>query len=160
MKYKIPKSFIKKVQSMTAKEIIETMIEGLKNPVTKIDMESYGYKKNNICYGCAATNTIARILKLDSINNVFPDQDSTPNLPGGFHSIINDYEVLMFVQDFEQAINHLRLGNVNAYNIYATHAKFAKIKYDSFLSLLKLPILDSENYLDEFSSYQKLADLQ
>ena len=57
-------NFKEKVQAMSAKEIIMAMVEGLRNPVTKIHMGTYGKVEGDVCYGCAATNAICKIGKI------------------------------------------------------------------------------------------------
>ena len=58
-----------KIRLLSAKEIILVMIEGLRNPVVKVDMETYGQIKHfesgkNVCYGCAATNALCKIFDI------------------------------------------------------------------------------------------------
>jgi len=77
-------NIIEKIKSLTPKEVIMAMVEGLQNPKTKIKMSTYGYKDgNNICYGCAATNcllTLDPTLELgtntNGFNYLFPVEES------------------------------------------------------------------------------------
>ena len=41
-------TFKQKVQSMTAKEIIMAMVEGLKNPVVKVDTGTFGEERDGV----------------------------------------------------------------------------------------------------------------
>jgi len=66
---KTTKTFRQQVLSMTAGEIIMSMVKGLEKPVTKIDMDTYGQTRDGVCYGCAATNTVCKIAKVKFTQN-------------------------------------------------------------------------------------------
>lgn len=55
------KTFKETVLAMKHWQIVDAMLEGLKDPVVKVDMNSYGHIQNGICYGCAATNAVCKI---------------------------------------------------------------------------------------------------
>lgn len=159
-------TFKEKVQSMTAKEIILAMVDGLRNPVTdKIDMSTFGDSIDGICFGCAATNTICKIGKYskeDLLKSVTTEESwrseryiiSRLGLTGCKEDYypINNY----FIHDFESAINVLRSGYVDTYNDYAIVNEFAEIKIPHF----PLPFLTHEYTEDELQQYEKLANLQ
>jgi len=64
-------SLTEKIKSMTAKEHIMNMVEGLRNPMTVINMDTFGEKREDgVCFGCAATNSICRLI--GSIDPLFP----------------------------------------------------------------------------------------
>lgn len=140
-------TFKEKVQSMSAKEIIETMVEALKNPITKISMVTYGYVENNICYGCAATNTICKIENID--------YDSLLLVGGNYSSIITTNRI--FLDGFESAIDNLRRGSINDYNEYAEEFNFAVIKV---IPQFELPELTSYYTTDQLNTYLEFAKLQ
>lgn len=136
-----------KIKSMTAKEIILAMIDSLKNPLTKIDMDSFGHVDNGICYGCAATNTICKIGDLNP--NIELNAD---NLWGAKYARDS-----RFIEGFERAIDYLRLGSIKMYNNTASSYGFALIKSDN-----SLPEIDNLNYQDSkvLEHYLELANNQ
>lgn len=145
--------FKEKVQSMSAKEIIMAMVEGLENPYTTVDMGTFGEKSHRLipnwvkpfCYGCAATNAICVIRGTT--------HEFSENSKDRWLSIDEDID---FVQNFEFAIDHLRKGEVDYYNRKAELHGFAKIKsFDMYL-----PFLSTEDYKLGLRDYRKLAESQ
>jgi hypothetical protein len=143
-------NFKETVQAMSAKEIIMAMVDGLKDPVTKIDMYTYGEVKNGICYGCAATNVICKIGEIseEEFLEVEPD---TSMLAFGRSS-----EDRGFLDRFEEAINSLRKGNIDSYNLRAKGIGIATIKY----GIQELPRLENDYTGWELMKYVELANLQ
>lgn len=135
----------RKIKSMTAKEIIMAMVDGLMNPVTIIDMDTFGSYDNGICYGCAATNAICRIGMLD------PDIE-LPSMTGPKY---RNYSGL--ISGFEDAIDCLRNGYIKRYNSFAQEYGFATIKTST-----ELPEIDNDNYQDPkvIQAYIDLANAQ
>lgn len=143
--------FKEKVQSMSAKEIILAMVAGLRNPVTKIDMRTFGEARQNgklVCYGCAATNTIA------TISGIKWTPKNIGEGPGDrAKAVKTSYD---FLDGFEDAIEGLRVGNISEYNDYAVGHEFAVISVRSH----QLPIL-TNNYTEaDLKAYVKLAEAQ
>lgn len=62
---------IEEIKQLSLRELILAMVEGLRNPTTKIDMGSFGSKTYKflglleICHGCAATNALCNLLDID-----------------------------------------------------------------------------------------------
>lgn len=139
--------FDDKVKSLTAKEIIMTMVESLKNPVTKIDMTTFGSIRREECYGCAATNTICKLGDV-SLDDLF--------LMGGWPHAEGLGCDGLFLANFEAAIDFLRRGFVDDYNDCAIRSGFATIKGKYF----QLPVLETYYTEKELSCYIKLAELQ
>lgn len=135
-----------KICSMTAKEIILAMVEGLKNPVTEIDMNTFGKKnERGVCYGCAATNAICKIGNLDpniELRGWLPKYSAN----GGI------------IAAFEGAIDSLRTGDVDDYNDLAKAYGFAIIEQ----GYMYLPVLTDGNFNDPFvlQHYIDLANFQ
>lgn len=130
--------FEDKVKSMKAYEIIQAMMKSLENPTVKLDLTTYGeVKEKNImglfkrevCYGCAATNTICQIsgIKLNVNNISFRSNRS--------QAINSDYN---FLESFEYAIDSLRRGDITNYNHYAEKHGFAKIVPHPTISMPEL----------------------
>src|SRR5690606_29411818 len=109
--------FENKVKSMSAHDIIMSMVDGLRNPRTKIDMSTYGLIINGICYGSAATNAILHIMdaKEEEVKDHIHTSQSWNNCP-------------LVVSQFELAIERLRKGYVHLYNrFFALECGFAPI---------------------------------
>lgn len=146
MKSKTKKqTFTQKVRSMSGAEIIMAMIKGLKKPCTVIDMYTFGRADREICYGCAATNTICEISGIKFT-------PKTINETEGRAKTVKTKE--SFLNNFEDAINELRMGNFSNYNYYANRGKFARIKNPSDL---KLPYLGNAYTAEDLKVYEKLA---
>ena len=144
-------TFEEKVRSMTAKEIIMAMVEGLENPVTKMDMSTFGYVLKGVCYGCAATNTICKIAGFDEEKTA----KTLKSLLTGFrNSYLGDYE---FVQSFEFAIDLLRLANIEQCNHYLKNIRLPQIVNPKGIVLPALYDYYTHTQLNE---YRKLANSQ
>lgn len=139
-----------KVRAMSAKEIIMAMVEGLRNPYTKIDMTTFGEKIDGICFGCAATNTLCQIngglIKLPEMG-VRSERVSVR---------FNNSKEPDFISAFEDAINYLRQGQLRGYNNIAADLGVAKIKG----AFSKIPYLDNNYTEEELQAYVELANLQ
>lgn len=64
------RNFDELVSEMSISDIIRAMVKGLENPFYRIDMHSFGRSipqpgGKAICYGCAATNCIYEISKIE-----------------------------------------------------------------------------------------------
>lgn len=149
--------FKEKVQAMSAKEIIMAMIEGLRNPITHINMGTYGDIINGICYGCAATNTICNIANLD-IDYLYN------NKPKGTMALIFSEKPTKYIEYdegesflnyFESAINSLREGDIGSYNFYAKDINISLIEPNE-----PLPYLNNSYTEEELLEYVKLANFQ
>ena len=139
--------FEKKVKSMTAHDIIMTMVEGLRQPRTKIDMNTFGLIKGGICYGCAATNAILHIMNA----NEEEVKDHVLECEERISSTSS------FLDRFEMGIDRLRRGWVDEYNRQAMYFDFAQITPMPGLDLLRL----GNNYTEEqLQQYEKLAKYQ
>ena len=111
-------TFKEKVLSMTAKEIIMSMVEGLQNPVITINMDTYGEAIEGVCFGCAATNAVCKIS-----GKVFTEDNIDEDLRSNFLKTDR-----LFLSEFEMAIDNLRAGGIKSYNFYANEIGIAQIK--------------------------------
>ena len=141
-------NFKEKVQAMTAKEIIMAMVEGLQNPLIKIDMYDFGRVSKGVCFGCAATNTVCKIA-----NKTF-NEDSIYNTTTRAEFIGADFD---FLNDFEGAIDCLRTGSISGYNYHAEGSNIAKIDHQFNMSL---PSLTNEYTPEDLQAYINLANAQ
>lgn len=115
-------NFKEKIRNLTAPEIIRAMVEGLKNPAVKIQMATFGTVANGVCYGCAATATIAHLMGIEKTTPKMWD------LEGEFlYSPIADQIGWNWIQtgwveleDLEDAIDYLRrviwIDSIKYYN--------------------------------------------
>jgi hypothetical protein len=140
-------TFKEKVLAMSAKEIIMAMVEGLKHPTVKLQMNTFGYKKDGICYGCAATNAVCYIA---GKNYKWAKENYGDRLQV---SIEKDVD---FVEMIEYAIDDLRIGDIHLYNIIANRIGIATISSKG----LVLPTLSDSNYLLNLPYYIELANRQ
>jgi len=151
------KNFKEKVQAMSAKEIIMAMVNGLKKQHVNVDMLTFGYVKNGICYGCAATNAICEINGIPFSNSSiseFPDR-----VKFLFSDIPEDQSTLgyeEFLMKFEVAIDKLRRGRTYEYNQLAKELEIATINNHPF----DLPELHTDDYANYLDKYIKYADSQ
>lgn len=140
-------SFKEKVQQMTASEIIMAMVNGLEKKYVNIDMGSYGHvDRNNVCYGCAATNAICEInggiLPINAIHN---------------EDIRVEYLNIefLFLVNFELAIDSLRSGDLIYYNANAKKIGMAQINNPNNSSFVGLTTSNYQNNLEQFIQLAK-----
>lgn len=177
----MPKSsFIQTVQTMSAHDIIMAMVEGLRNPVTKIRMSTFGSldrdKDNSIvCYGCAATNTICKLAGIKNqrlVTAAFRTRTVLGQDLWGteitkavvrsrrIKKLETAEEIDDFLDIFEQAIDNLRQANVSGYNTAARQIGVAQIKYDKTQTWTELPYLNNNYTEEDLQVYQRLAKEQ
>ena len=149
----ITQKFVDKVRGMKASEIIETMITGLENPVTVVNMRTYGSILDGVCYGCAATNTIAKLCSFGKVK--IKKAVQSDGYTQGLKTYTENRTVNKFVDNFESAIDYLRMGDIDSYNFLAKKEGIAEIKVR-----LDLPFLTTTYYKNRLHSYKELADLQ
>jgi len=144
-------NFEKKIKSMSAKQIILAMVRGLESKHVKVRMNTFGEYDymNEICYGCAATNTICEITGVKFKNNIIEDRGSRSRKVGSSR---------FFIQAFEEAIDMLRQGGIDLYNKIAASAGFALIENTiSALDGFGLPILGDQYTEADLDFYRLLA---
>lgn len=140
--------FEDRIKGMTAKEVVMSMVNGLRDPQTKINMDTFGKVESGICFGCAATNAVCNLMG-------FKTGDLPELLDGGFgKSNIGNKN---FVRNFESAINYLRIGNLYGCNKLLEEIKLPPIKNPNNL---KLPWLFSHFNEKQLKVYEQLANDQ
>lgn len=132
--------FIEKVKSMSGKEIVLAMVDGLKNPVMKVDMDTFGSKEKGVCYGCAATNFICKVGGFD------PSEAIAFHVGG--ESFRRSWAAPFtqeagYVNAFEDAIDSLRKGGISSYNAQAVALGLAILPEN-----WDLPSIENDNYQD------------
>jgi hypothetical protein len=117
------KNLKQEVDPMKLYQIVEVMVESLKNPIIKVDMNYFGTVYDQVCYGCAATNAICKIAdtKYD-FENI-----SRGELRSKFLKV--DYDYLCF---FETAIDNLRVGNIIAFYSNICKAKEITVEENTY----------------------------
>lgn len=141
--------FKEKVQSMTAKEIIMAMVNGLKKEHVKVDINTFGCVEDDVCYGCAATNAICEISgKVFTADNIKGWQNR------GFFI---GRENINFVAGFETAIDVLRSLNIYYYNRIAEEYGFATIDSNHF-GKFNLPQIENDNYKEAIIKWEEFAN--
>ena len=137
--------FEEKVQSISAHDIIMSMVNGLRNPKTLIDMGTYGKMREGICFGCAATNAILNIM------NANEEEVKSYVTYGPIH----DGDLPLY--GFEYAIDRLRCGKVEDYNALAKRRGLAQIVP---IPGQDLPLLGNDYTEEQLKEYEKLAKYQ
>lgn len=148
------KTFEEKVKSMSAKQIIMAMVNGLKKEHVQVDMDTFASVKvrkgKKVCFGCAATNAICEI------------SDYKPNVKDFARSnrlgVIIESTTHNFIQDFELALDYLRRGNISYYNGVATDLGIATIEEPDYYT--KLPQMTNQNWRKVLPFYEALAKYQ
>lgn len=148
---KVSHSIVEWAKGKTFADVLEVMIEGLKNPVTKIDMSTFGKKEDGLCYGCAATNAVCQIIGVSD--------DKLNKLEDNFLAdIITDYRGFTVVYTFEAAVDALRKGNLLEYNsrIVCRYSgtSLSHLKYKGDMNVF-LPSLETDTYTQNLYEYEE-----
>lgn len=147
-------TFERRVKAMSAKGIIMSMVKALKHPpIINIDMDTFGMvrlstqnRSRTTCFGCAATNTICQISgKKFTARNI--------NYVSTRAEFVNADED--FLDDFEDAVDYLRRGNIHGYNEVARELGIAEIGRH-----MCLPILENDYTNEDLEPYIELANVQ
>lgn len=139
-------NFEQKVRSLKNYEIVELMVESLKNPVCEVDMGSFGRYENGICFGCAATQLVQHLSGVKFTSNSI----LSPRNRSQFMKC--DY---FFLLTFEKAIDALRVGDTSFYNLCAREINIERIPSDY---PYELPPLFTDNYLSNPHHYTHFAE--
>ncbi|MCC6818000.1 MAG: hypothetical protein IT245_03805 [Bacteroidia bacterium] len=139
-----PINFEDKVRSMTGKEIVMSMVNGLLNGYYTVDMGTFGNSNGWTCFGCAATHCITEISKV---------KFNYSNISGCTNKSIAIGCDSSFLDSFECAINQLRSGNIDGYNLHASNIGIAKLPYDR-----RLPLLASQSWKKDIQAYIEYAN--
>lgn len=154
-----------KIRSLTPKQVIMAMVDGLKNPKTKIKMNTFGYQEGGVCYGCAATNTLCQIFDINDPVGWLPVvKDSevldTCSITPGFRlSAPKLYEITEDIMNFENAIDYLRRGDLLSANFALSYSGINPIKYNNEIEDA-LPRLTDSYTLEDLEPYIRLAEFQ
>lgn len=137
-------SFEQKVKSMSGYEIVMAMVRGLEKEHVKIHMTSFGRTDGSVCYGCAATNAICEISGI-----VFTPQ-KVRTLSDRASFVKTD---MMLLDQFEDAIDGLRQGDIEEYNYCAKIIDITQLPYVD-----TLPILRTDTYKENLHHYITYAN--
>lgn len=137
-----------KIRNLTPYEVIDAMIQGLKNPSCQIDMHTYGSSKKGMCFGCAATNAIQYLADKKFTPDNINDVDSRSQ-----YLNIN----VRYLEYFEDAINNLRCGYISLANLRLNNLGIKPIEYNP---KKVYPRLNTETYMENLYVYEELRDQQ
>lgn len=138
-------TFEEKVRSLTPKQVVMTMVKGLQREWVKVDMSTYGDFVCDVCFGCAATNTVCEIEGRPFEGSEIIWEGSRSDSIGCSYN---------FLDVFEQAINKFRHGDTYGYNRLAKNIGLALLPEPS----KPLPILTTENYKNNLQAYIDYAN--
>jgi len=147
-----------KLEKMTGKDVVLAMVKGLKEQHVRVDMETFGKIKEGICYGCAATNTICEItnktLSDDDLSLSDHDQFGYIGMCAKERIFSSDFHC---IDEFECAVDQLRLGKIDTYNFYITKLDLRNLILPELgLHERQLPSLRDDNWkrgLQEYIDY-------
>jgi len=138
-------SFKDKVRSMTGKEIVMAMVNGLLHEHYEVSMTSFGHTNNGICYGCAATHCITEISGIKFGRDIIRMREDRAI------AINVDYE---FLHIFEDVIDDLRTGRIDAYNSKVEAIGIVKLNSPS----KPLPYLKTSTWKYDIQDYIDYAN--
>ncbi len=154
-----------KIRSLTPKQVIMAMVDGLKNPKTKIQMSTFGYQEGDVCYGCAATNALCQLFDINdpvgwlAIIDDDHDQETVNRTPGFRNSAAKLNEITEDIMHFENAVEFLRRGNLLTANFALSELDINPIRYNNELDSA-LPRLTDSYALEDLEPYIRLAEFQ
>jgi len=139
-------------QLKSISDIVDTMIKGLKKEWVKIDMNTYGDLVDDVCFGCAATNTLCELMQEPFTENNIVEYKRRGKMG------LTESEL----DSFEEAINDFRCSNIILflYNLgkIKNLLSFSLPSYKDIEYYKKLPILHTDNYKDELHHYEAYRD--
>lgn len=137
--------FEDKVRSMTGKEIVMAMVNGLLHGYYIVNMYSYGGHHGKICYGCAATRCITEISKVKfNSSNIYGFTKKSEAIGCSPE----------FINEFEDAINFLRSGRIQGYNRHAINLGIVTLPDPKN----KLPVLENRSWKENIQAYIDYAN--
>ena len=136
--------FEDKVKSLSFKQILGFLIEGLENPEYPVNMAVFAMIINGVCFGCAALNAITKLYGKPFPLNKFYNRFMRSSY------LDCSYD---FYFDVENAYDSLRAGNVQKYNLIASRIGIALCPVD-----IELPFLRTTDYLVGLDEYKEFYD--
>lgn len=133
-------------------QIVFLMVAGLKKEWVNVNMRSYGMVDIDVCFGCAATNTLCE-MKGASIGKV-----DLENSWRGRTKFFNESKAEL--EQFEQAIDELRRSNISGFLLYLSRAGITFVLPIALeiQPAKPLPFLGNENYKEDLHHYDKYAN--
>lgn len=122
-------------------DAVLAMVAGLRNPDTEIDMCTFGNAVDGVCYGCAATNTLAHLGGIHWTPETIHWNGRQKEVPLGENTL----------DSFEAAIDFLRCGHIGAF------ANKLSVCYGEEIDLPHtwLPTLGDDYTSQELDEYEK-----
>jgi hypothetical protein len=147
------KKFLEIVQALTAVQVLELLIEAIKNPYVRLEMGTFGfyygesYKSMKGCVGCAATNVLCHLIKSPFPENIIGERFERSKYINEMlrdDSEIYDSDTLA---KFENAIDFLRSASIEGYNFNARKINMVEMPmsmYDCLPGITDSTISDTE----------------
>jgi hypothetical protein len=147
-------TLVDKIKALTPKQFVMAMVDGLRARYAIVDMGSYGYIEDGLCYGCAATNAIAKVNgSLYPIDEVKINVNHFRTSFDWYHATIsNDPGNESFIVTIEQAYNCLRVADIFMCNFYLDRVGLFNLNYE-MLSLVHLHNDYTEEDLQTYVDY-------
>ena len=139
---------IEQIKNRSVADTIRAMCDAAENPTTKLDADTFGWVKNGEKCGCFALNLAERDLERILTN----DEIETWELRAEVFGVDLDW-----FENYQDAINSLRQGDLANYNCFANHAGLQRIP-DAFLDY-ELPVLKTDFTPAQIEEYRKFADV-
>lgn len=144
-----------KIRALSPKEFIMAMVNGLRNPLTQINMGSFGHVEGTTCFGCAATNAIGNIY--GSVDLLIKHKSSWGCLPP--HTDVENTH-RRFLSRIEDIYDFLRCGGEGVlYTVNEQLAELGMFQIEPKPSL-HLPRLTNDYTLEDLKPYIELAEYQ
>jgi hypothetical protein len=114
------KKFRNTVTGISAVDLLKVLKEVLINPVTELDMDTFGNITNGVCYGCLATNAICKIANISVDMLRYKDDvfyyDTECRITTRTISSNPYLEYLTIFENYIDDIRRLRFKNMHAYS--------------------------------------------
>ena len=146
-------NFTDKVCAMTATELIMAMVSGLRNKHVNLDMSIVAQFRDQKKYGDATTSTTIEILGYDPFDweKIKDKTDRKKSIYTEEYTSRDDW----FYENYENAINLLRSGNIVQYNDRARIVKMPEIPLPLKKGVVAEYLWDVQEY--QLRLWEKLA---
>jgi hypothetical protein len=120
MKSPLPPIIVKLRKIRTIPQLIDIMIKGLENPKLAVDMWVYCAFYDNMCVGCAATNTLFELTDYtkEEVNSYMRNISGADDFYHLATVVDANTKVITY---FEYAVNALRIGDFSQSTAYLFH---------------------------------------
>lgn len=138
-------TFKEKLKSLTAKQLVQVMIDGINRGWIKMDFDTWLWEINGIIYGCAAT---AAICEINGGYFMPPNVELMRSNRAEALGISYDE-----ISKLELAYDSLAGGSIEYFNIHIKSLGLPLLPDN-----MSLPMLHNDSYMTNLPEYQKYAD--